>query len=599
MSGAPREDPRSEYEARLEARRAEAARWAQRGRAIANARLVVFGAGAALAWWVLASGAMARAWLLLPVAAFVGLVIAHDRARLARERAQRAAAYYAGGLARIDCRFAGSGRSGERFADPSHPYASHLDLFGRGSLFERLSRAQTRAGEETLARWLCEAAGVDEIRARQEALAELRPRLDLRERQAVVGPEVRAGIDPERLIAWGAAKRLRSLSSLRWTAASVVALSLLGAGLAFWTGVGLAPLLAALGIQGVFALAVRTRVQRVMRDALEPVRELCVFAKLLEGLERESFESAQLRELSAALRVSQELPSRQIARLARLVDLLDARRNQLFAPLAALLLWSSQLAFAIEAWRRVCGAELACWLEVTGSLEALLDLAGYTFECPGDAFPELVEAGPIFEGTGLGHPLLLESRCVRNDVSLSHELALLVVSGSNMSGKSTLLRTVGTNAVLALAGAPVRATRLRISPLGLGASLRVQDSLQEGTSRFYAEIRGLHTVVELCDEPRPVLFLFDEILQGTNSHDRRIGAAALARGLIERGAIGLITTHDLALAKIVDELAPRARNVHFEDQLVNGEMHFDYRLREGVIQKSNALALMRSVGLDV
>ena len=195
--------------------------------------------------------------------------------------------------------------------------------------------------------------------------------------------------------------------------------------------------------------------------------------------------------------------------------------------------------------------------------------------------------------------MLPESRCVRNDLRLDPELSLLVVSGSNMSGKSTLLRTVGVNAVLGLAGAPVRARRLVLSPLAIGASLRVQDSLQEGTSRFYAEIRGLHRAVELCSESRPVLFLFDEILQGTNSHDRRIGAAALARGLVERGAVGLITTHDLALAEIADELAPRARNVHFQDQLSNGKMYFDYRLRDGVITKSNALALMRSVGLEV
>jgi DNA mismatch repair ATPase MutS len=175
----------------------------------------------------------------------------------------------------------------------------------------------------------------------------------------------------------------------------------------------------------------------------------------------------------------------------------------------------------------------------------------------------------------------------------------MVVSGSNMSGKSTLLRTVGINVVLALAGAPVRASRLRLAPMALGATLRVQDSLQGGTSRFYAEIQRLHQIMTLTRESLPVLFLLDEILHGTNSHDRAVGAEAVVRGLITRGAIGLVTTHDLALAKVAEALTPQARNVHFEDHLENGRMIFDYRLHDGVVRKSNALALMRAVGLEV
>jgi len=188
---------------------------------------------------------------------------------------------------------------------------------------------------------------------------------------------------------------------------------------------------------------------------------------------------------------------------------------------------------------------------------------------------------------------------VRNDVSLTAGLKVLVVSGSNMSGKSTLLRTVGINAVLALAGAPVRARSLRIAPLALGASIRILDSIQEGTSRFYAEITRLRKLVSLADGPIPLLFLLDELLHGTNSHDRRIGAEAVVRGLVQQGAIGLLTTHDLALAHIVDVLAPHAVNVHFEDHIENGRIAFDYTLRPGVVKKSNALELMRSIGLKV
>ena len=191
------------------------------------------------------------------------------------------------------------------------------------------------------------------------------------------------------------------------------------------------------------------------------------------------------------------------------------------------------------------------------------------------------------------------AECVRNDLSLGGSVRALVVSGSNMSGKSTLLRTAGVAAVMALAGAPVRALRLRVSPLAVGATLRVQDSLQAGKSRFYAEITRVRQLVDLAGGPLPLLFLFDELFHGTNSHDRRIGAESVLRGLLDRGAIGLITTHDLALAKIAAGIGPQALNVHFEDHFENGQMRFDYRMRPGVVEHSNALALMRAVGLEV
>jgi DNA mismatch repair ATPase MutS len=218
----------------------------------------------------------------------------------------------------------------------------------------------------------------------------------------------------------------------------------------------------------------------------------------------------------------------------------------------------------------------------------------------------------MFDGVGLGHPLIPAARMVRNDVSLAvrgpersvppgrvSAPQLLVVSGSNMSGKSTLLRTVGVNAVLAFAGAPVRAGRLRVSPLRVGATLRIQDSLQEGRSRFYAEITRIREVADLAEGSVPVLFLLDELLHGTNSHDRAVGAAGILRALLDRGAIGLITTHDLALTNVADTLGSRASNVHFDDRFEAGEIAFDYVMKPGPVTRSNAIALMRAVGLDV
>jgi DNA mismatch repair ATPase MutS len=288
-----------------------------------------------------------------------------------------------------------------------------------------------------------------------------------------------------------------------------------------------------------------------------------------------------------------------VAQLSRLLDQLDWKRNFFFAPFAALLFWTTQIALAVESFRRTCGPRIADWLAAVGEIEALCSLAGQAFEHPDDPFPELLDAGAVFDGEGLGHPLLPLARCVRNDVRLDLDHPLLLVSGSNMSGKSTLLRTVGTNVVLALAGAPVRARRLRLSPLTLGASIRVQDSLEAGVSRFYAEITRIRQIMDLAREAPPLLFLLDEVLHGTNSGDRRTGAEAIVRGLLSRGALGLVTTHDLAIAAMAEGLGPRARNVHFEDHLEDGRIAFDYRMHEGVVRKSNALALMRAVGLDV
>jgi DNA mismatch repair ATPase MutS len=205
----------------------------------------------------------------------------------------------------------------------------------------------------------------------------------------------------------------------------------------------------------------------------------------------------------------------------------------------------------------------------------------------------------MLDGRQLGHPLLPNSACVRNDVRLGEDLRLILVSGSNMSGKSTLLRTIGTNVVLALSGAPVCAESLRLSPMQVGTAMRIQDSLQDGKSLFYSVVSRLKMVVDLSHEDRPLLFLLDEILQGTNSHDRRVGAEGVIRKLVEVGTLGLVTTHDLALTEIVDSLNGQAKNCHFEDQLINGKMTFDYTIRPGVVQKSNALELMRLLGLDV
>jgi DNA mismatch repair ATPase MutS len=327
----------------------------------------------------------------------------------------------------------------------------------------------------------------------------------------------------------------------------------------------------------------------------EPAHDLDLLSGILAILEKEKFHSAKLKGLQTQLRPAGQPASQRIARLRRLMELLDSRDSVFVRMFGPILLWTTQLAMALEAWRTENGATVRNWLAAVAEIEALSSLAGYGWEHPSDPFPEIVE-GTVLDAEQIAHPLLPVSRAVANDLTLGSPLRLILISGSNMSGKSTLLRTIGTNAVLAWAGAPVRARRLRISSMTMGASIRTIDSLEEGHSRFMAEILRLKQTLDL---PHPSLFLLDELLHGTNSHDRAIGAEGLLRALLAKGAVGIATTHDLALTRVASQLAPAGANFHFDDRLENQRLIFDYKIKTGVVERSNALDLMRAIGLDV
>jgi len=566
---------------------------------IGNARLIAFVAIPVLgllaywpewvSWW----------WLPVPVLAFVLLVAWHARVGRRRERAERAASFYERGLARLDEKWQGQGRQGMRYLEADHPFAADLDLFGPASLFELLCTARTRGGEDTLAQWLLHPAAVEVVRDRQAAVVELRDQLDLREDLAVLGEDIRAAVKPIKLVQWASEPRVLTLRWPRWVAYLLPIPTLVA--LIGWFGLdfGSLPFLALALVETGFAVWMRPQVQRVVGDVEKCGRDLALLSGMLACLESAPFQAPRLVELRRQLDAEGQPPSQRIAQLGKLIDWLDAGRNQFFLPIALILLWRTRLAYAIDDWRSVSGAAVGRWLDVLNEFEALGALANYAYERPDDPFPELVAQGPCYEAVELGHPLLPIAKCVRNSLHLGNEVRVLIVSGSNMSGKSTLLRTVGVNAVLALAGGPVRARSLRLSPLALGATLRIQDSLQAGRSRFFAEVMRVRQLVEFAKGPLPLLFLLDEIFHGTNSHDRRHGAEAIVRGLVGQGAIGLVTTHDLALATIAERLSPHAKNVHFADHMENGEMVFDYQMRPGIVQHSNALALMRAVGLEV
>ncbi len=607
-------DPKREYASRLAARQAAAAAEEQRHQRLGYLRLALFAAALAIGFLAFDQGVLSGWWLLCPAVALIWLGHRLRNVEDARTHARRCVEFYERSMERVEGRWAGTGETGLRFLDEHHLYAQDLDLFGEGSIFQLISGARTSIGEQTLAGWLLVPASPDTIRARQEGITELAATLDLREDIAVLGEDVRKGDEPLRLAAWGEADPILKPSPFRIVAA---VLSLCGflAIFAF-----LAYLFAQMGlldlpprtvlylqgyaivtalVLGVVVFYFRQRTEAVIQALHEAVYEVSLLAGVLKRLEVERFSAPRLAQLRADLDVEGHPPSKRLARLGVLQDLEESRHNPMMAGLSLLVLWDLHLAYAIEDWRRTSGPALRRWLIAVGEMEALSSLAGFRYEHPEYIFPEFVDGPPSIDGEALGHPLLGGQQVVTNDLRIGGQPQVLIVSGSNMSGKSTMLRTVGINTVLAQAGAPVHAKRLRLTPLAIGASIRIVDSLQEGTSGFYAEIKRLRQLMDATDGPLPVLFFIDEFLHGTNSHDRRIGAEAIVAGLVDRGAIGLVTTHDLALAHIGETLAPRAANVHFQDHLEDGRMRFDYKMQPGIVEKSNAVELMRSVGLDV
>jgi MutS domain V/MutS domain III len=592
--------PSEEYKQRLQARELGVARFDRIDKRVAGARLLVVVAALVAGWWSFERGAFSAWWLLVALGGFVAIAIYQAGVQRRRLCAMRAVEFYRRGLARIEDRWVGigaAGSQGERFDTDESLYATDLDLFGRGSLFELLSQARTRMGENMLAGWLLAPANVEAICDRHEAVGELRGRLDLREDMAVLGEDVKSAVHAEALVGWAESANLLERGWVRWVA---LALAVMAVGTAVLWGVTgeKAPFFGVVLVEGIVALRLRGRVQAVLHGAEHALEDLRLLSALLGRLEGERFETARLKAVGAAMGSHGVAGSKAIGRLGTIVEYIYSLDNPILRLLDIPLMYSVQCAFAAEGWRKAHGGAVRAWLDGVGEMEALLSIAAYSYERPGDSFPELIAGAPCFEAEGIGHPLLPVGSCVRNDVRVGGERSVLLISGSNMSGKSTLMRAVGLNTILAMAGAPVRARRLRLTPLQVGASILINDSLQEGSSRFYAEITRLRHICDLAEGGLPVLFLLDELLQGTNSKDRMAGAEGVVQELLARGAIGLISTHDLALTGI-GGAAGKLYNVHLQDEIADGKMKFDYTLRDGVVTKSNGIELMRLIGLDV
>jgi len=542
-------------------------------------------------------GQMSFLWPSLPIPVAACSISRLRRTNRARSRLWRLKRFYDRALDRVNGNWPRSGFTGQEFGHPSHVYAADLNILGEGSLFELLCIARTSIGRRGLATYLLEAPALEETRLRQEAVRELRGRTNLRERMATLGEFDFLESHRDAFDQWLNSPRLSFPRPLPFLAAgtSAILVGIVVAGLLDivpWANAAtwIVPLIAFHAAVGLFF---RSRVNR-MAEWLRPVSiETRVLREGLRLLETEQFQSAKLRRIAAQVRYG----SASIQKLERLLNALALRsKDPWFYGPSLVLLAGTQLCMAVEQWQRDHAASLRVWLEAWAEFEALNSLAGYGYENPDHTFPEFSDG---FQARELGHPLLPQSSCVANDIDLTPASPFYIVSGSNMSGKSTLLRAIGLNAVLAFAGAPVRARSLRLSGLSLFASISIVDSLLNGKSKFLAEVERLRGAIESEVPNRPVLFLVDEIFSGTNSRDRRIAAEAVVRTLVNRGAIGALSTHDLALTEIANSEGLHGVNVHMGSRAGGGPMDFDYRLKPGVTTEANALAIARLAGVPV
>jgi predicted ATPase len=596
----------------------------RRSRRISRLRLAAFLGGLSCLIWTLERGAdplwLTGAALIFGV--FGGLVVWHARVedRAAWHDALRVASERA--VARIERRWDDlPPADAPASVDPTHhPYAVDLDLFGRASLFQLLGPAATPRGSTLLAAWLLAPAGPEVVRARQAAVAELAPMDDWREQLAAHGILARDARHREidAFVAWAEASSLPSVNFAGrggWhatifldlplrvlvytlTAAIWILLALFLTGV-IDAAVWLIPVV--LGLILSFAMATTT--QSAFDRAGAGQHALARYAGLFEHASAPPFQTAALRDLHGRLTADGVAAPACMRKLNRILGFAALRSGAaiLHFPIQALTLWDFHVLFALDRWRRTAGVRVRAWLEAIGELDALSALAGARRDNPDWCTPE-IGAPAVLAAQALGHPLIATERRVTNDVEVGPPGTLLLVTGSNMSGKSTLLRSIGLNVVLAQAGGCVCAARLRMPPLDLQSSIRIQDSLELGLSYFMAALARLKGVVDAAEQPRQghvLLYLLDEVLQGTNSAERSIAVRAVARHLLEAGAIGAMTTHDLSLAD-EEPLKSSAKLVHFTEIVdEQGTMRFDYRLREGIATSRNALRLMQMIGIDL
>ena len=538
---------------------------------------------------------------LLGIIGFLVLLKRHQAVQRRRDRARWLAFINRDETARLERKFLRP-ETGLEFADANHPYAGDLDIFGNHSIFRLLNRTYTYEGSRKLASYLRSPVPVDEVLLRQDAVAELRPLLDWRQELAALAylnPSV--GESPQALKNW-ATKPTEPLpvylTIARWLfpAITLTLLTLWMTGyLPGWA------VTASLLVHGVLLGQAAERAKNVSEQTFAMSQALKTYRDLLKHLENPRFESAILHRLQAVTNLENRSAAAAIGKLSQLVENLNFRRNPYFFLLVGIVtLWDIHYLQALDRWQRTYGPHLNDWLDALAEAEALNSLAGLAYAHPEYAVPEFREEPLQLDAQQARHPMLMGNKGVANSLKIDGNGQTILITGSNMSGKSTFLRTIGTNVVLALAGSVVAAEKLICSPVQVFTSMRTQDSLEENTSSFYAELKRLKTLIDRTRQTSnwPVLYFLDEILKGTNSADRHRGARALILQLHETSASGFVSTHDVELGDLA-ATHPFVHNYSFRSDVIDGKLHFDYQLQTGVCRSFNASQLMESIGIEM
>lgn len=604
------------YQLRKENYAAEARLWQQKFGRVAWLRLAVFLTGVLAAWLTYQSsenGVLATGVFLLFLILFFATLQWHNRIGHRRNHLRFLSQINHEEVLRLQGKYLPAD-TGEQYQNVRHPYSGDLDIFGPHSLFVLLNRTQTAVGNERLAQWLQAAATPAEIAGRQQAVEELSLHLDWQQNfQAKGRHHADDLLHAQTIREW--LQTPATLHTKPWLVAVSYALPLL-----MLVAITLTlvldevtyhlPLVLALINIGVVGL-VNKQIQHLTSQAYETSKPLKLYADLLKDVEDHPFQAPQLAHLKKQLLTQGQTASKKIEQLAGISGNLLSAHNPFFGLLAnALVLWNIFWAIRLERWKATTQTDLPRWLDALAGMEALNSLAGFKHANSDYVFPGLPQPPPHGRGAGgeaeislratsLGHPLLLRDKRVINDFALSGRGRTMIITGSNMSGKSTFLRTVGINAVLAMMGAPVCATEMHCSLFQVFTSMRTQDSLEESVSSFYAELQRLKQLIELLPDGKPVFYLLDEILKGTNSQDRHEGAKALIRQLHRYNASGLISTHDLALSEMIDELPEAVENYSFNSEIVHDKLYFDYKLQTGVCRSFNASKLMQQIGIEM
>lgn len=507
--------------------------------------------------------------------------------------------FYERGLERLQRNWNALERTGEEFARPGHLYQFDLQILGEHSLFSLLCTTRTQAGDARLAEYLLDPVDLSEIRARQAAVRELREKTVLREQIALLGKYLFQGCDSDKLHEWMNMPLLQARAvipvSLLASACGMLVLAVASlVQVLSWTHSlpVLIPLIIAQSIVSAPLLrAVRLRL-RILRSI---AAEISVLREGLQLLEGQVFVSPKLRDLVD--RSKESNASLRVRGLERLFGWMAQREKELFFLPSLVTATGTQLVLAVERWRAKYQKQLEEWIDIWAEFDALNAIACYAWEHPGQIFPEFVEGETTLRVRDVGHPLLPSDRCVHNDLVLDESQRFWVLSGSNMAGKSTLLRAVGMNAVLAYAGASICASEAQLSDFAVCASISLSDSLLDGKSKFLAETERLSLILRRTHTNRPVLFLIDEILSGTNSGDRWVACESIVRALIAEGAVGILSTHDLALTAIADEPGLGGLNRCMESSDQDEPLNFDYLVKPGITHRSSAMAILRLLGI--